>query len=79
MGKTMYNLDINTSGGAKMSRGKAKQEWDRENAVFVNLKFMRKTEAEMLDYLDAQFAKGIARGTLIKKAIKEYMTNHPAD
>lgn len=62
-----------------MSKSKAKQEWDRENAVFVNLKFMRKTEAEMLEYLDAQFKKGIARGTLIKKALKEYMTNHPAD
>lgn len=59
-----------------MPDSKAKRDWDRDNAIVFTMKFMRRTESDMIDYLQQQADKGIKRGTMLKIALREYMNNH---
>lgn len=59
-----------------MGDSEAKKKWMKENSKFIALKFMTRTESDLLEYLDSQ---GEPRATVIKKAIREYMQNHPGE
>ena len=59
-----------------MPDSNAKRAWMKENTVYIGLKFMRRTEADMIDYLDQQMEKGKAKSAVIKAALREYMENH---
>lgn len=49
----------------------AKKAWMRENTTMVTVKMVNKTDADILEYL-----QGKAKATIIKAALREYMTNH---
>ena len=49
----------------------SKKKWDKENVVFVNTKFFKRTDADLLEFLD-----GKSRSTTIKIALREYMERH---
>ena len=55
-----------------MPDSEAKKAWIRENTRVYSLKVMRKTEPDILSFLEAQSSPG----TVIKKAIREYIANH---
>ena len=52
----------------------AKKRWDKENTVFVGLKFQKKTDQDVIDFL----ANKNKRDTVCK-ALREYMQNHPEE
>lgn len=59
-----------------MSDSEAKKKWMEKNTIVFSIKLMRRTEADIIEYLDANLAKGIGKGTIIKAALREYMENH---
>ena len=54
-----------------MPDSKAKTKWMRENSTNLTVKFMHKSDADILDFLE-----GKSKATVIKAAIREYMKNH---
>lgn len=59
-----------------MPDSEAKKKWAKENAVIFSVKLMKRTEADIIEYMDKMLAKGIGKGTLLKMALREYMQNH---
>lgn len=62
-----------------MADSEAKKKWDKENMVFVAFKLFRaigekQNDQAIIDYLD-----GKVKGDVIKKALREYMKNHPEE
>lgn len=55
----------------------AKIDWDKENAQFITLKLMKRTEGDIIEFLSS-IEKG-KKNTIIKQALREYMTNHPEE
>ena len=37
-----------------MSDYESKKRWDKENTVFIGIKFQRKTDQDVIDYLDGK-------------------------
>ena len=64
-----------------MTYPKSQQKWDKENTLIFSVKFFRRTEQDMIDYMDGMVdkEKGIGRGTVLKLALREYMQNHPKE
>ena len=54
-----------------MPESKAKMRWMRENTANLTIKFMHKSDADILAFLE-----GKTKATVIKEAIREYMKNH---
>lgn len=54
-----------------------KIDWDRNNAMFLTLKLMRKSESDLVTFLES-IEKG-KRNTIIKQALREYMERHSAE
>lgn len=50
----------------------AKRRWDKENTFFIGLKFQKKTDQDVIDFLG-----GKNKRDTICAAIREYMINHP--
>ena len=48
----------------------SKKRWDAEHTVKINIKFQRKTDQDVIDYLNGKNKKNI-----ICAAIREYMKN----
>lgn len=59
-----------------MPDSEAKKKWMEKNTIVFSIKLMRRTEADIIEYLDANLAKGVGKGTIIKAALREYMENH---
>ena len=59
-----------------MPDSEAKRKWIKENTIIFSIKLMKKTEADIIEFLDQQMSNGIAKGTTIKTALREYMDNH---
>ena len=59
-----------------MPDSEAKKKWMEKNTIVFSVKLMRRTEADIIEYLDANLAKGVGKGTVIKAALREYMENH---
>lgn len=55
-----------------MPESEAKTRWMRENSTNLTIKFMHKSDADILAFLE-----GKTKATIIKEAIREYMENHP--
>lgn len=54
-----------------------KKEWMKENSVMIPLKIMKRTEGDILSFLQNEMEKtGMARNAIIKLALREYMENH---
>ena len=58
-----------------MPDSEAKKAWMRENARQYTVKVMRRTEPDIIEFLERQEKAT----TTIKKAIREYMANHPEE
>lgn len=54
-----------------MPESEAKTRWMRENSTNLTIKFMHKSDADILAFLE-----GKTKATIIKEAIREYMKNH---
>ena len=54
-----------------MPESEAKTRWMRENSTNLTIKFMHKSDADILAFLE-----GKTKATIIKEAIREYMENH---
>lgn len=54
-----------------MPESEAKTRWMRENSTNLTIKFMHKSDADILAFLE-----GKTKATIIKEAIREYMANH---
>lgn len=65
------------NGGKKMPDSEAKKKWISDNTIIFSVKLMRRTEADIIEYLGKMAERGIGRGTVLKMAIREYMQNHP--
>ena len=48
--------------------------WMKENTVMINARLTKNTDADIIEYLE-----GKQKATLIKAAIREYMSNHPEE
>ncbi len=56
-----------------MAVPESQKRWTAENTKRHTIKFMTRTEADILEWLDRQ----PNRQGAIKKAIREYIANHP--
>ena len=60
-----------------MADSEAKRAWMRENSVMIPLKVMKRTESDILDFLESETKRtGMARNAIIKTALREYMERH---
>jgi len=50
----------------------AKKHWMRENSKIISVKFMLKSDKDILDFLSER-----PTAPTIKTALREYMQNHP--
>ena len=57
----------------------SKRRWDKENTVLISIKFQRKTDQDVIDYLNEEMSKGHAKRDVINAALREYMENHKED
>lgn len=53
----------------------SKRRWDKENTVLVTIKFQRKTDQDVIDYL----TDGRNKKDAICAAIREYIKNHKGE
>lgn len=59
----------------KVPDSKAKKDWMRENTRVFAVKVMKRTESDLLEFLEKQERPS----TTIKNALREYMKNHPEE
>ena len=52
----------------------AKKRWDKENTVFIGIKFQRKTDQDVIDFLE-----GKNKRDTICAALREYISNHKGE
>lgn len=50
----------------------SKKRWDKEHTFFIGVKFQKKTDQDVIDFLEGKNKKNT-----ICAAIREYMKNHP--
>ena len=62
-----------------MPDSEAKKRWAKENAHVFSVKLMKKSEQDIIDYLDAMLKRGVGKGTILKLALREYMKTHPIE
>ena len=51
---------------------KAQAKWQKKATVMIGMRLQRSTDADIIEYLE-----GEAKQTIIKKALREYIANHP--
>ena len=54
-----------------MADSNAHREWMKENTVVFSIRLQKKTDADILNFLQGQ-----QRQTVIKAALREYMERH---
>ena len=57
----------------------SKRRWDAENTMVFSIKLMRRTESDIIDFLNENLSRGISKGATIKAALREYMQNHKGE
>ena len=55
----------------------SKRRWDAENTIVFSIKLMKRTEEDIVKFLDDCVSRGVSKGAIIKTALREYMKNHP--
>ena len=53
-------------------QSQAKADWMKENSKMYGIRVMKKSEADLWDYLQGKQA-----ATVFKAALREYIANHP--
>jgi len=61
-----------------MTYPKSQARWDKENTLIFSVKFFKRSEQDLIDFMDSKVdkSKGIGRGTVLKEALRYYMENH---
>lgn len=59
-----------------MSDYPSKVKWAKEHFLMVSIKFHRNKETEIVAFLES---KGAEKNSYIKKALAEYIKNHPEE
>lgn len=59
-----------------MPDSEAKKKWINDNTIIFSVKLMKRTEPELIEYMNKQLEKGIGKGTILKRALREYMEHH---
>ena len=54
-----------------------KQQWEKEHLLLIGVKFHRKNDTDILEYLSANETKERTKQNIMKDALREYMKNHP--
>ena len=54
----------------------SKRRWDKENTVLIAIKFQKKTDQDVINFLNEEMSKGNAKRDVINAALREYMRNH---
>ena len=62
---------ITPKGARTMSDTEAHAAWMKENTVTLSLRFQKRTDSDILQFLD-----GKPRQATIKAALREYIQNH---
>ena len=62
-----------------MPDSEAKRKWMKENAIIFSIKLMKRSEADIVNYVEENLARGIGKNTLFKMAMREYIANHPLE
>lgn len=57
-----------------MYESEAKRKWQKENTVFVGTKLQKSTDKDIIEFLSNK-----SKQTIVKKALREYMKNHPEE
>ena len=57
-----------------MPDSEAKKKWDAKNVRIFTVKFFRKTDRDVIEFLEGKNKRGI-----LCDAIREYMANHKVD
>ena len=57
----------------------SKRRWDSENTIVFSIKLMRRTDADIIAFLEKKLSQGVSKGSAIKTALREYMANHPEE
>jgi len=60
-------------------QSKAKTEWIKNNTIIMSIKLMKRTDADLIEYLDKMLSHGVPKGTVFKSALREYMERNPID
>ena len=64
-------------GKKRMPDSEAKRRWDAENTEKITIKFQKKTDTDILDFLrESVDGTDISKQTVIKAALREYMERH---
>ena len=59
-----------------MPDSEAKKNWIKENTIIFSVKLMKRTEDDIISFLNSNLQKGIGRNATIKLALREYIENH---
>lgn len=51
---------------------RAQAKWQKKATVMMAIRLQRSTDADIIEYLEGQ-----SKQTVIKKALREYIANHP--
>ena len=64
-----------------MTYPKSQARWDKENTLIFSVKFFRKSEQDLIDFMDSRVdkANGIGRGTVLKEALRFYMEHQKGE
>lgn len=62
-----------------MPDSQAKRDWDKKNVWIVPTKLFRANGDNQNDQQIIDFLQGKQASTIIKQALRDYMTTHPAE
>lgn len=59
-----------------MPDSEAKKKWIKDNTIIFSIKLMKRTETDIIEFLDKRQEQGISKATVFKAALREYILNH---
>ena len=62
-----------------MPDSEAKKKWIKDNTIVFSIKLMKRTEADIIEFLEKYQEQGISKATVFKAAIREYIKNHKGE
>ena len=73
-----YNGEQTETKGSAPAVAYDEKKRKEEYTVMFSMRLQKSTDADILEYLAQQMERGESRQGIIKKALREYMTTHPA-
>ena len=59
-----------------MPQPPSQTRWTKENTFMVSLKLMKRTDQDIIDFLQANETPDRSKQRILKDAMREYMENH---